>query len=236
MRIQLLTIAGSLDGARVEARIRRVLRKLDIGNPLTDKGRVSGLIVVGDGTPDDVVVTLVAHTLDGEECTAGLLVSTRKGVGSVETVIDVVRIFPNRPIALVIDQDREDLERLYEKIAGKFRKFGVRLEIKDGEGRRREYAAGFHSNGKLIIVVNGLGDYVSHKIEDHLLILKGLTPKRLRSEGFPEDPKEAWKKLSSQNKDLLVDVLRELKEVKDLERYFPQHIALRRICHQKTVR
>ncbi len=234
MRIQLLTTASSLDGARIEARIRRVLRKLNVGNPLTNKGRVDGLIVVGDGTPDDVVVTLVAHILDGEECTAGLLVSTRKGVGSVETVIDVARIFPNRSIALVIDQDREDLERLYEKIAGKFRDFGVRLEIKDGEGRWKEYEAEFHSDGtELIIVVNGLEDYVSHKIEDHLLMLKGLTPEKLRSEGYPEDPKEAWKKLSSQNKDLLVEALKELKELKDVEMYFPQHIALRRICHRK---
>ncbi len=234
MRIQLLTTAGSLDGARMEARIRRVLRRLDIGDPLTDRGRVDGLIVVGDGTPDDVVVTLVAHILDGERCTSGLLVSTRKGVGSVETVIDVVRTFPNRPIALVIDQDREDLEELYEKIAGKFREFGVQLEMKDGGRRWREYVARFHpESNELIIVVNGLGDYISHKIEDHLLMLKGLTPERLRSEGYPEDPKEAWKRFSSQNKDFLVEVLKELREMSDVERYFPQHVALERLCRQE---
>ena len=228
MRIQLLNIPGTVDRARIEVRIRRVLKKLGLENALAYKGPVDGLIVIGNGTPDDVVVTVVAHLLDGR-CNAGLLIPTEKRFGAVKHVVNVIRIFSGKPVAFVIDQEDEELENLYNELAKKFSEFGVKLELSRGEGRWGEFVIDSGSgDSKMIVVVNGLDGYEGHKIEDHLLTLHGVGPEELptRAKG---DPKEAWKLLSSREEDLLVKTLEKLNR-RNLGEYFPQHTALERIC------
>ncbi|MCD6349049.1 MAG: hypothetical protein J7L91_05415, partial [Candidatus Korarchaeota archaeon] len=176
---QLLNAPGTVDRAKIEVRIRKVLKKLRLKNTLAYKGLVDGLIVIGNGTPDDAVVTVIAHLLDGR-CNAGLLIPTEKGFGAVKHVVHVMRTFSGKPVAFVIDQEDMELEDLYRRITKKFSKFGVGLELSGGEGRWREFVIDSGSGGsKVIVVVNGLDGYEVHEIEDHLLALHGIGPEEL---------------------------------------------------------
>ncbi len=228
MRIQLLNVPGSLNSVKIEVRIRRIVKELSLENPLTDKGSVDGLIIIGDGTPDDVAVTIIAHWLDGK-CNAGLFIPIDRRLGAVKHVIRVMRIFNGKPIAFVLDQEDQELEDLYEGLKKKFSEFGVILESRDGEGRWREFTARFDSQAsKIIVVVNGLEGYEVHKIEDHLLALINVDLRELGN-ARKDSKVVAWKILSSKEKDLLVKALKKLSR-ENLKEYFPQHIALERLC------
>ncbi len=228
MRIQLLNVSGAVDSAKIEIRVRRAVKELNLGNSLVDKGSIDRLIVIGDGTPDDIVVTVISYLLDGI-CNAGLLIPTDKGFGAVRHVVQVMRTFSGKPIAFVLDQEDLELEDFYKGLSNKFLEFGVTLEPRGGEGRWREFLARFGSgSSRIIVVVNGLEGYEVHKIEDHLLALLGVDLKRLPA-NVRRDSKEAWKLLSSKEENLLITALKKL-DRGNLSEYFPQHAVLEKIC------
>lgn len=227
MRIQLLSIPGTVNRARVEVRIRKVLKKLGFEEALSYKGPVNGLIVIGNGTPDDVVITVLTHLLDGK-CNAGLLIPTEKRFSGVKQIAHIMRTFRGKPVAFVIDQEDEGLKELYSGLIRKFSEFGIKLEPGEGKDRWREFFISGTRDSKMVVVVNGLDGYKVHKIEDHLLALHGVDLDRLPT-STRGDPKGVWKHLSSREEDLLVKVLEKLNK-RNMKEYFPQHIELKRIC------
>ena len=129
---------------------------------------LKGLIIVTDGTPDDYVVALLSHHLNGEEAYA--IAKPRR------TRLEALHLIPNylsrlrglSKIAVLMDQERDSLEAIYEGVG----KILIGCEedfVKDRlclykclRGKRRF---------DVILIINGLSDVMSerHTIEDHLL-------------------------------------------------------------------
>ena len=135
--------------------------------PEVDRG-LRGLILVTDGTPDDYVVALLSHHLNGEEAFA--IVKPKR------PRFDALPLIPNylsqlrglSRIAIFMDQERDELEVIYERMKEILRGCEDNL-VRDrlcfynclrGE---RKY--------EVVLIINGLNEVGSgrHTIEDHLL-------------------------------------------------------------------
>ena len=135
--------------------------------PEADRG-LKGLILVTDGTPDDYVVALLSHHLNGEE--------TFAIVKPERPRFDALPFIPNylsqlrglSKIAIFMDQERDELEVIYERMKEIFRG----CEESPVSDRLCFYKC-LHGGRKyeVVLIINGLNEVGSgrHTIEDHLL-------------------------------------------------------------------
>ncbi|MHC1579096.1 MAG: hypothetical protein ACXQTZ_00320 [Candidatus Alkanophagales archaeon] len=96
------------------------------------------LIVVGDGTPDDIVCLILAHKHDGERV-VGITKSEEKRIGALAAALTLFRKMKVKNLMVLLDQDGDELEALWERIEDKLRKENVGFEIELDEGRFRVY-------------------------------------------------------------------------------------------------
>jgi hypothetical protein len=201
--------------------IRSKLRKIDKQLPqkvLADKATsIDSLIVLGDGREDYVVVPLICHHLNrNKNKTAAMVKPTFTRDGAIQTLKTIVKNY--KTIAFILDQESDELSALSKKIMSKLNEIGVKCEeIENSVGGRLicyECSLGDH-RFKFVVVVNGLDDVdgPSHKIEDHLVRLAGVTVKG--------DSKDAWNGLSEDER---LEVFRKIHDDRNFaEKVFNQH-------------
>jgi len=170
------------------------------------------LAIITDGTPDDLVFAMISHRLDGDKTIAVL----KPNIGTRDGAIDLIPTYlqpHTKNILLIMDQESEPLEILFERCLRKLREkgwkntenHGKRLKVYKCELGNKEFA--------VILAINGVDDVATdnHCIEDHLVKFVGL-----ECEG---DSKAAWNSLPRTEKE---EVFKNLLECKDLETVFPQ--------------
>jgi hypothetical protein len=201
--------------------IRSKLRKIDKQLPqrvLADKvtpTTIDSLIVLGDGREDYVVVSLICHYLNGNK-TAAIVKPTFTRDGAIHTLKTIVKNY--KTIAFILDQEEDELSALSKIITMKLNEIGVKCEeIENSVGGRvirYECNLGDH-RFRFVVVVNGVEDVGSHshKIEDHLVRLAGVT--------VQNDSKDTWNYLSEEER---LMVFRRIHDDRNVaEKVFNQH-------------
>ena len=205
-------------GDKLYVNIRSKLHAIDKQLPqkvLADKATsIDSLIVLGDGKEDYVVVPLICHHLNGNK-TAAILKPTSTRYGAIQTLKTIVKDY--KTIAFTLDQENDELSALSETIKRKLNEIGAKCKEKGKLVGKRvvryECILGDH-RFMFVVIVNGLDDVggPSHKIEDHLVRLAGVTVKG--------DSKDAWNGLSEDER---LEVFRKIHNDRNVEKVFNQH-------------
>ena len=201
--------------------IRSKLRKIDKQLPqkvLADKvtpSTIDSLIVLGDGREDYVVVPLICHHLNGNK-TAAMVKPTFTRDGAIPTLKTIVKNY--KTIAFILDQEKHELSELSNIIRMKLNEIGIKCEeIENSVGGRvilYECNLGDY-RFRFVVVVNGIEDVGSHshKIEDHLVMLAGVT--------VQNDSKDTWNELDEKER---LEVFRRIRDDRNVaEKVFKQH-------------
>ena len=215
MRLCLLDLKG-----RIAINIRRWNKRLKL-NVITDEAKVDGIIVIGNGTPDDVAICLISYHLNGRRIIFGVVKPPKTRISVLEYLKYYIK-FADK-ILIVIDQEDDNIADIFEKIEDKLNSMGfkVKKSRNSEENRLMIYECEFGKREVMIvIVVNGLDEIETnkHTIEDHFI--KGAKIFGIKVGKF-SNSKDAWKRLKDDEK---VKVYKGLKENrKIIEDVFPQH-------------
>jgi len=182
------------------------------------------LVVIGDGTPDDIAFSIIAFHLNGDKITGIVKPKTEKR----DTCIDLIPTYLKgniRKILILMDQEDDPLNAIYKRIQKDLEKFTTgKIEVieEDTVERLRIYKGRYvNKEFELILVINGLDEIHTdkHSIEDHLL---KAAEKVSIAVGDFENAKAAWKSLSN---DQQLKIFKELREHRKLvEAVFLQHV------------
>jgi hypothetical protein len=183
-----------------------------------DAGTLDKLIVLGDGSPEDEIMGILSHHHDGERI-IGIVKPETAGMAA----LDHLRNYASgnvQKILFITDQDGNGLEQFFQLARERIELTGrvQSIENCNDDDRVRIYHWRF-SNKLIDIIVVASGsedlDTRSHEIEDHLLMIAGIT-------SHVQDSKEQWRALDESERE---DVLR-LTQNKDLfEIAFHQHVC-----------
>ena len=191
------------------------------------KQRITKVIILGNGSPDDVVMTILTHKFNGTTVVGickpeYLRMETIRAIKSIITVSTDIR-----KILLVIDQETQKLSELKQELERKMSEYGINHKLIICEKRLWIYECSILTRTfDEIIVINGLDrNYVKHTIEDHLLEIakeNNINVEELmeKSNG---DPKSAWYMLSKKERGKVLESLVRIPTQK-LSKFFPQHI------------
>ncbi|MDP2917697.1 MAG: hypothetical protein Q8O16_07205 [Dehalococcoidia bacterium] len=188
---------------------------------------LAGLIILGDGTPDDLVVTIISHHLNGSN-TVGIVKPPGKTGTSTFDLIRSYITYNNtlKTIVLIIDGEENNKKCIYDELEKSLKKQKIEVEITESqnEDRFRLYDCIFDRRFKLALVINGRDDLLcqKHTVEDHLLLMASELKLMNLPEEVIDDPKKLWLSLSEESKE---KVFRELSAHRKLiEDNFPQQI------------
>jgi len=210
------------------------------------------LIVIGDGTPGDYCMALVAWACDGEK-TAFITKPKETGIHSVvkhlkETLLDEAPHL--QQIIIVIDRDKKSLSDITEEAREALRGYGFEIlgQQELAEGWLKLFSCRWRPGAEIeiMILVNGLAkdeEYSKDTMDVHILeaakhVLGERISDLLRRARDEEDergrinPKTAWR-LLAKDKRLQWEVFSFLKERRGslLRKLFKQHHrALERIA------
>jgi hypothetical protein len=136
-----------------------------------------GLVILGDGTPDDLIVSTIAHHLNGQN-----VVAIMKPLGKTGTsVFELLPVYLRHNARLVnilfiLDQEGINIDSILQRLEKQLRKQRAihPPRTTENEGRLTHYTCSLgerHFN--VILVLNGLDEIPTkkHMIEDHLLCL-----------------------------------------------------------------
>lgn len=212
---------------RLSALCRKLgLRKAFITRPID----AWCVLLLGNGVPDDLALTIVCSALDHER-TVVFARPLGKRLGAVEYIRVLSEKYPaTTRFLLTIDQEEEPLNQLWGAAGSKLREhFEVMAECGDHKWRLFECRVG-EKKLAVGITLNGLGEWPwsKHAIEDHFLraaksikAIPNEIAKLMKSSNF--DPKRTW---LDRLKTIHDGVFRELVRRKRLvEESFPQHVA-----------
>ena len=205
-------------------KISRVL-KMDVLVKGVDISDLDTIVVIGDGTPDDIAFSLIAYHLNGDKIAGIVKPPGRTGLG-VSDLIPTYLKGKVRKIMVLMDQEDEPLNTICERIQNSLKKLAkCKIKIIDEEGKseKRQKVYKCKYGGKefeLILVINGLDEIHTdkHTIEDHLLKVAEMLS--IEVEDF-ENSKEAWKSIEHHH----VEIFKGLKEKRNIVgSVFPQQI------------
>ena len=181
------------------------------------------LVVIGDGTPDDIVFSIIAFHSEADKI-VGIVKPEIRGLG----VIDLIPRYLKgniRKILVLLDQDDYLLSEFYEKIQKRLQKVATsELEIIEGKTEERLRVYNGKYGGKefeLILVINGLDEIRTdqHTIEDHLLKAAEILSIDV---GDFENSKKVWQSIIPERQ---LKIFRELKAKRKLVgTIFPQQV------------
>jgi len=181
------------------------------------------LVVIGDGTPDDIAFSIIVFHLNGDKI-AGIVKPKEK------KRIDCVGLIPAylkgniRKIIFLMDQEDDKLSTIYERIHEGVKKIAtgkIKVIDEESEKRLKVYECKYGSKEfELILVINGLDEIHTdkHSIEDHLLKAAELLSIEI---GDFENSKEAWNSIKDRHEDIFKKLKKKRKIV---EGVFPQQI------------
>ncbi|UYZ40052.1 MAG: hypothetical protein N2V74_07650 [Candidatus Methanospirare jalkutatii] len=206
-------------------------RKLRI--PLSGPAPMKGVIIIGNGTPDDIVCLILCHKFDGKQV-VGVTKPEAAGIKSaIYAALRSIREKINN-LMVILDQEEKKEKEFWNEIEDVFKKEKVEFEVIEKEEKFRVYACSqANYKFKVAVLANGLTNkqYKKHTIEDHLLELSmSLENVREDVEGVLReseyDPKEAWKKLREKHREVHREVFSHLLNASkdEIRLYFPQHV------------
>jgi len=223
---------------RLALNITRISRKLHIdvlttGLSEDQKRSLRSMILVTDGTPDDIVAAILAKHLDGETIVA--IAKTRRtrveALSVIPTYLTQIRGARIENLVALMDQEDEELNDIYESTSATLEGHGITIESQERMDERLGKYRCSHGGREftLILIVNGLNAIKSskHTIEDHLLyaaarLLRLEELRKMIEEGV-DDPKDLWRT----QKDRWESVYQGICDasIDDVREVFPQHIA-----------
>jgi len=189
------------------------------------------VVVIGNGTPDDVAIAALCKSLNGKRTIAMIKSKGHTGLGAIESVINLIygRAKIERCI-MIIDQDNNELDDMKVGLEKKFSEFGVSFD-KENESRRTliyECKKG-QKTAKFCLCINGLdGEFNTHAIEDHLLKLAEQIGVNITN--INNNPKETWNGLTKENRERVLRQIWRLDDVIAID-VFPQHVEAFGICN-----
>ena len=96
--------------------ISKISTRLGIEVSTTESDPLSGIIVIGNGTPDDQVVAVISHRLNGKKV-VGIAKPTKKWLGVFNSLPVYLRhLKEGMKLAILIDQETESLESIFNEI------------------------------------------------------------------------------------------------------------------------
>jgi len=190
-------------------------------------------IVIGDGTPEDEILALIAYHLNSVGKVIGIAKPEFVGIKVFE-LIPTYLVQKVGSILVLIDQEDYDVEVLIKEVEERLRGHGIAIESRGNKGRLVVYDC--ERGGRrfrLIVVINGLDEipFERHMVEDHLLKAAKILLGEQIGDVFSKsrDAKEAWKKLYQYRE----DIYRKLRNDKKLlETVFPQQVRAMRILEE----
>jgi hypothetical protein len=193
-----------------------------LGIPLASTQPIKGIIIVGNGIPDDIICLILAHKFNGKHI-MGITKPQKLGIDSIHPALELIKDEKIKNLMLIIDQEENKLSELWEKIEERFKEKGMKCKIIKKEERLHIYEC-FYNDYKFnaLIILNGLDKpYLKHTIEDHLLeFSKELNKEIILDKNI--NPKEIWRKLKDKHQDIYSNLLKYGKE--KIELFFPQHV------------
>lgn len=185
------------------------------------KDNINSLIVLGNGNVDDLAVPIVCHHLNGNRIVGITKPDGKKRLNALSELPTYISEHKIGKIALVMDQEDDDLDEIFNQAEHKLRDQHIQFETVNNNSRFKQYQCKhggrtFH----FILIISGLNDFniKAHKIEDHL-IKSALRLSKVS--GDPQDSKETWNSIDTH---LQGEILNSLLKNKSLSSdIFPQH-------------
>ena len=173
------------------------------------------LIVLGDDTPDDKVLGVIFHHLNGNKI-VGIVKPQVTRLGAIDQLKVYLKPNINR-VMILLDQETTQLTNLIPEITSRIRCEGITIDEEnqtETSERLKIYRCSFSNrNFELILVINGIDESPTgnHAIEDHLVKVADLEEECRRT----QNSKETWSSLtrvqqegifrSLQSRNLVVD-------------------------------
>ncbi len=164
--------------------------------PLTmAQSDIDALIIIGDGTPDDVVLLILTHKMDGDHVVGITKPKERLGASSLSSIRQYIERIKNlKSLIFVIDQEKDVLEDIWRQVDEKLKDNGIVFKLFEEDNRMKIFDCSLGSyKFKVLIVINGLDEqYQRHTIEEHLIeYYRKVLGGNLSS--VTNYPKEIWK-------------------------------------------
>lgn len=181
---------------------------------INDTDNLDSIVVLADGTPDDLSFAIISHYLNGDKAVA--IVKPNNVTGFA--VLDLIPTYltpHTKNILIIMDQEDNSLEDISQKCNTKLRQKGCHNIIDDKERLKICDCTLGNKKFKVILVLNGLDEINTkkHCIEDHLVKFSGIK--------CIDSSKNTWNNLSTNKKE---QIYREMLQSNNLANIFHQHV------------
>jgi len=177
---------------------------------------LAGLVVLANGTPDDQVLGVLCHHLDGDGA-VGVVKPTEKTHLSVLYELKTYLNLKISKIVFLADQEELSIDDLFARAENVIRETGINFEVREELDRARTYQCCLASKEfGIAVVLSGLSEVCTnkHTIEDHLAKAAGIE--------VTGNSKDSWNRLSDEERE---DVFRKLKGAgSQIQQLFPQQV------------
>jgi len=213
-------------GGKLAAKISGISKRIKMnvlikGVDTTDSDT---LVVIGNGTPDDIAFSIIAFHIKVDKIAGIVKPKTERRYGFINLIPTYLK-GKVRKILVLMDQEDDTLSTIYERIHEGVKKLATdEIKVIDEESEKRLKVYDCKYGGKefeLIMVINGLDEIHTdkHSIEDHLLKAAEILSIDV---GDFDNSKAAWKSI---NHDRQLKIFKGLKEKRKIvESVFPQQI------------
>jgi hypothetical protein len=160
---------------------------------------IDSIIILGNGNVDDIAIPIVCHHLSSSKIVVIVKPDGRKRTETINGFSTYVSGTEIDKIALVMDQEGENLYEIYERIEHKLMNQNIRFEIIMENNRVKQYRCWYGSKPfDFILIISGLDDITtqSHKIEDHL-INSALKLSKISNANLLQDSKDNWNSIDA---------------------------------------
>ncbi|MEM4311715.1 MAG: hypothetical protein QXX95_04940 [Nitrososphaerales archaeon] len=177
------------------------------------------LIVLAEGEEEARLLPFMVNALNGERKTVAITKPKETRYSSIR----FIKLWLNslktlKKLLFIIDQENEEIDKIFDNMANSLNEIGIQISYEKGiENRVRSYNCELGNIVfEVIIVISGVKNLNSkkHKIEDHLLSIRGV------SESM-EDSKEYWKRLPQDSKE---EIYERLKDRDLINKHFSSHM------------
>ncbi len=188
------------------------------------KEHIDSIIVLGNGNVDDLAIPIVCHHLNSSKIVGIVKPDGRKRIETISGFSTYIPKYKINKIALIMDQEGEDLDEIYKGIKHKLMNENIRVEsiVEMKNSRVKQYRCWYASKPfDFILIISGLDNIAtqSHKIEDHL-INGALILSKISNADMLQDSKEAWNSIEPLQKDILNNLVNNRVISSEV---FPQH-------------
>ncbi|HIE23453.1 MAG TPA: hypothetical protein EYP68_04405 [Candidatus Korarchaeota archaeon] len=201
--------------SRIATNIARISTRLRIEVMALEVERIEGVVIIANGTPDDIAFSIISHHSDGEITVGIAKPRERTGIG----VIDVLPSYAKAGrIMVLMDQEDRNIQDIFSEARKKLINAGFRVIKEVEEEMLKIYHCQFAGRSVVVVlVVNGLDEIQTekHTVEDHLLRASEVFGIEI---GNFENSKDAWRRMRNYHEEIFV----KLKKSREIEEIFPQ--------------